>query len=633
MERIGQQVNQNIHVGDKEERRVFMNMQSYSKANKSILFNEEIMTVSNTLYDEVDDEFLDIAKPNEAVIQLPLKKGIGQRLNRKKNKIQRVIPVIVGLNTSHAGMTVAGVESAKALDDMFRTLGNSSFNIPSRKILLNGEATRQNIEDAIGEAFDSANDEDIVVISFCGRGNAESSNIQLADVIPEQAAGVSVTYQTFLTRDDFKNITRKKRANKRCQMVFILDAESAIGAGWIEGRDIQISSPRNHFINTEVVPSLFIDLFTEVIELLDGKISYNNLAASIRENLTIEYGETAPVVLLADQKDVNKYIFSREAPDSHDLLIEYITNGWTVLLPDFSTPVLNSEALASDYPAKGNTKASGNINIINQEIVFSGRTESLSKGKFYSVGKPPLMCLYVPAQPVDPELTSNIQGISFDPFCKWGHYLVYIDSNENNEEIFRNAPKIYAPEKDNAPYHIIYPAQKGFPELGWYITGGEAVVAFMEKLCRYISLTDLENPLANPSNQLQVNWQLGWAGDRTEGQILELNQYTTTIEDGEVLITPLSLTITQREEFLLFCKVYLMLPDLSILDITTPDIAMLSPMKTAELIIDNQQLLQQIFTPGNPSNIKVLTSKTPIIVDFSQTGISKNSAHGNRKPQ
>jgi hypothetical protein len=642
MERFAQQVNMNIHAGDPEKKSVFMNVYRYSKANKAYLFKEEMSSVSDKFY-EVDDEFLELPKSTETVIQLPLRKAIGQRLGRKKNKTQRLLSVTVGLNIPGFEAMTIGLDTARAFDSFIRELNTLGFIIDSPKLLLNEEATRSGFEDAVEEAFNNANDEDIVVICFCGYGNAASSRIQFVDEFPKQMApGLhNGNFKVFLTCDEFKELIRKKRKNKRCQLVLILDAEIGVNTRWTDAGDIQISSTKNHLFESELMPvSDFITTIINGIRFSSGKISYSDLIARGRFHLQLRsHTELPQIVFFCDPRNADNYIFSQEKNDEYRFIMSSNKNKWHVLSSDFYPPLLNAQAKAYTYPSRAATGATGEIQVNNDEILFKEQTTLLRDDQYYWTvpEKPALEYTIILGRPGPEaggyELELLLSKIYMEGYGKWNRLALrhVIDRDEvgSTDQVPLN---IYMPQNENEPYRVEYFAESRNYKFTWFVSGEEALLDFIPKLSNYFYLTELTNPLTNNSNHLDVNGHLTWIDDRTESRLLELNEHTITIEHGEVLIKPLSFTIIQREEFPVFCKVYLLLPDLSIRDITTPDISMLVSLRTAELILDDQEVLQQIFTHGNLATIKVLTSKTPIVVDFSQPAMAKTSLHGNRKP-
>jgi len=190
-------------------------------------------------------------------------------------------------------------------------------------------------------------------------------------------------------------------------------------------------------------------------------------------------------------------------------------------------------------------------------------------------------------------------------------------------------------------YNLFYREEKSF-------TGANGIMSLTETdeaplrqelqlLTRYYYLKYLDQP-AGPlrtSFNFEVNyWWIRPEGNASTdgGQTMVLDENAVRWIDGEVLVYPFGVEVYNRESFDLYYAVYLLCSDLNIWKLYDQQVdsldkqqlvqpGMVRPGESAMVQFDNVWVLIQIGRRQLDASIKILLSRDPIEIDFSQSSL------------
>lgn len=639
MERIEKQFNFDIHNhgSSKEVLTPFFNLYYYSQARKGELFHKEEADIySNAAKISVDSVAL---SGSGTTIQLPLSKNIAERTERKINKVQRIVSLLIGIDEYATIPSLKGcVYGARQMEAMLEQLQNEKdFDKGFTLTLLNADATKQNILDGLKSVFEMAHPEDICLIYFAGHGENDSYDENyLITADYEQGTNPG------LSNVEFYHALQAAKVTKPCKTVFILDSHSGYYQ-WVDEDDVFLGAVRHTKLSEQTfgtnTASAFLISLIEIINQTKGKISYKHLLLWLRFKVRYEYKmqDEVPVILTAPSNLDQYFLHNQFKHADHTPAIVYnkYTGNWQVLEEDFKLIQLNTGATLKDYVTNEPIDtAKGEVFVRDNELLFGGLTQQLNPTALYKVivGRP-LLPVYIndeqeSAGTID-RIHNQLERVRFDVFSKWNGLECFRSSelqHYDHEErlLVEDHGGSYTVSFGSSDYQHNKASVTGF-------TVGELSLLseFPDKFVRYHYCCNLALPGENYkeyralSVRLRHRWQ-NETNDRfaySSGH-LELNRQSFYIREGRIVFNPLQLEIANDEEFPVFYQVYIVMSDLTIKRMQPESTAGLTPFATETLTVQEPLLFEAILSRQLSAQIKLLVSRDPIPFDFSQTGFS-----------
>ncbi|MCS3802122.1 hypothetical protein [Niastella sp. OAS944] len=624
-ERLGRQIDLNIHNKVPNGGRLFLNFQKYSRANAARLINEDRPDLFS-FYDEVDKDFIEGNVTDEKIVHLPLKVSVGQRLLRKKNNVQRVIPLAITIDEDGNFLPYTD-----EMNSILFNMDREAFEVSYPPELTGQIHGYIEIEDAINAAYQYAFDDDIVLLLFSDHRKAYNTDIK-------KETGRVINHMVF------QKWLKERSGNKVCQTVLILDTRAVESECWVNTGDIQITL--RHINQTSEFFSP-ITLLKEILQLSRFKITYRDLQTFLKS--AVDYNNRLPFIIALDDQWDNQFLTknSKQAYDTGYLAaynnhVQY----WQVMDEDFDPVPLNLNTVAFTYEGRPVADVLGEVYIHDGALRFDGPLDALKNGQLYIVKpKKPLLPVYLAGvRLVDhPEelgqyLTELFLKMPFSGFSKWLGFLLDKVFRENDsvtkaDQVKEDSLTIYLLHndvEDKVVYNLSYNKKNksGGKVFSWKVNSLESIGESLQKFNRYQYVMDLARPSGDGYSMkytsFSVNYSCKWhtaSSKATRGK-LTFNENAILIEDGQVRLKQLELRIESKEEVDVFYSVYLLTTDFAITLLTRDKIG---PLGMFHQSIRLNQALLNVFSSGGSAHLKVLFSLTPVIVDFSQTGINSTS--------
>jgi hypothetical protein len=661
MERFENQFSFEVHNnnGNRDTLRPFYNLYHYTQARKNEIFSKGNKRISEHAQ---KIESITSGDGKGYTITMPLSKAIADRTNRKLNKVQRILSLLIGIDEySDLSYALRGCTyGARHLEEALKQLNNGDnennqegYATDTYLKLYNQDATKNNILGEIKVLFANANPEDICLIYFAGHG--ENGSYQENTIIPvDYTKDNSVT----ISNKEFLSHLHAVKNYMPCKTVFILDSHTGY-YNWLDEDDIFIGGVR-HTSQTEqpfdtgnVVASAFLLALTDIIRSTKGKITYRHLLRWLRFKVEQDYGikEQTPV-LQTNLANLDNYFLRTDSKIKNDApVIAYhkATHTWQLLEEDFKVMPLNVSTQLRDYETDELVKnASGELFVEKNIICFGGNTNELDKSKLYRTDyqRELLDILFekgMRAYPDNEKIRLNLEEFAFDWFSKWEEIQVVrrknlheysdhlvIDSDNNNYIVhFTNRDKNEMRDQLRLP---------------WIFSQQIPLVEFLDRFTRYYYFLNLHRPAEDEYYKkyapLNVTMLYSWADNkfhnpRDQHQLI-LSEEAFNIIGGSIEFKQLSISIQNKERFPVFCELYLVVSSLVIKKVA-PITLRIMPGESMAIGVDERKAFEEILTKGLTGQLKLLTSRDPHQIDFSQTGITQQSiyryGHSKRKYQ
>lgn len=643
MERIEKQFNLGIHNhgGSNEVLRPFFNLFYYSEARKNEIFKKGESKIAESA---LAIQSILSADGKTRVIKLPLTKAIADRTNRKLNKVQRVVSLLIGIDAYGAAALKGSVYGANQMAELLRFLDGSEavsgkgggFDTGTVITLLNEAATKQGILSAVHHLFSTANAEDICLVYFSGHGTNESYHENL--MVPVDYGGEADKMQA-ITNEEFFEVLYKGQST--CQTVMIHDSHSGYYK-WVGEDDVYLGSVR-HTTQTERPfdgknsASAFLLAFVEIIRQTKGKITYRHLLLWLRFKVRYQFGlkEEVPVLMASPDNDCR--FFLRPPTDrAEDVppLIAYnkAADRWQVLTEDFELPSLNLTTAIREYETNEKVQdAAGEIFVSDDGVLFGGRTESLNKEALYfAEAAKPLLPVYCAGNGPDGEgIKKIVVDLKLDSFLKW-RALKYFPKEDGT--LFNDAERLVIDDLDEG-YSLSFQSMDNKSEKANVrnvkVREASLLKDAIHKFARYHYLCNLRLPqeFYEIYEPLSLRFSYQWKSNAIKGNLhfdepLTVSEESFFISGGSIQFHPLELLIENNEAFPVFCSICVLSSNLAIKKIT-PAPNPIMPKTTATVIMDEPKFFETLLSGHLNGQIKLLASRDPVQIDFSQTVIQE----------
>lgn len=660
MDRFGQQYDYAISDKTLNIKSPFINLHYYSRSRKAYLFDKETNAITDIL-ESIDNSFIGVEDSSNS-ISLPIQKSISEKLKERKNKTQRILSLLIGIDKYNVyedekrfrwPQLHSSEFGVKKLVDFLQHIHEQGLFETSHKIvLLNERATRQNILNDLQLLYQSAGPEDICLIYYSGHAydglDIKEHALRLPDFGPENIL-VPYDHDNDLSSKGIASklfYETKNSANfNNCQTIFLLDAHTGYFE-WVGENDVFIGASRHTVpkdISSESV-SIFFWALQKILEQTHGKITYKDLVRWI--NFQYKYG-SYPVnetsVLLTSLNNINKYFLSKEtAPQDNSYLMAYSSQqqSWIIMKEDFKRIPINSDTYVHEYITNQPVETSiGEIYTNDNQLRFGGRTDHLSKENIYKLHPQlpqldSLVNVLISPESEKDNINRIIKEIQFDAYSSWGGMKTNGTHRWLKSNIIVEEPLVSIFKSDEV-YHITYREETGRNDLSGVVHTLDQIGNWIKKLVRYLYLKELSVNDANFrwSEPIDINIILYWgAGYKLESFVpsnkfseeISIDEMSFSIGKGTITFNPLHIQLRNNEKFSIFYDVYILTTDLAIKKVSAEKNNLLKSSDTVTIDIEDPALFEKIVSNEIKSQIKVLISRDPIYLDLSQYGTNSD---------
>ncbi|MDB5202346.1 MAG: hypothetical protein JWQ27_1755 [Ferruginibacter sp.] len=637
LDRFGQQLEMNIH----EDRGIetFVNLHQYSRANKAQLFDKAPAEVSDLFY-KLDDNY--IANIDEEVmIELPIRKNIGERLNRKKNKIQKVLSLLIGIDEYKEkniiplhGCVVSAEKFAGWLGSLDAEKG---FDRSQITVLKNADAGYSNIIDGIEKLYRSANAEDICLIYFAGHANNDSPT-------ENYIAPYDINHASVESNSITNSMLQRIAATAKCQTVMLLDSHAGYYQ-WMGAKDIFMGgtshSMQKEMLIDGVQSSVFFAALMKTISL-QPRIIYKDLFRCIRSAMTYQYNVTdeAPA-FMCNERNLQQYFLSTETAAAEDyglLLFNERMQGWEMITDDFICYPDEPNAHILDYGtgavvtgARGYIREDPSTGI----KLFSGEATSLllqNQLYKYQLQKPALLISAPFAKQniaislnANPALLAALREHTAQAYPLWNQVqeadvkLFPGQAEESAVQLFswQGSPNFYLTVQqmqDNT-----FQLELTNDKYSWKIIANTAqqVMQRINQFAAYDFVSRLpELPIHSEQAPLRIDtaycWQTGKENSfKPLKEGFHVDASAMFIQGETILFYPLQLRMKNEEAFPVFFKSFLLSSEKGIRQLSAE--GMLLPGEQKEFIANISAQLTSLLDSSLEIALKLLISRQPIL--------------------
>lgn len=653
MDKVGLQYGFNVsNAQSNRELSPFYRLYYYGKAREGQLYNKparEIYQYSGEITEFVESGTVS----NEIIVKLPLLKSVAERTERKINKVQRVLSLLIGVDRSehfpNAFVSTYGISKLK--NALLNLKTQQNLDIEEIVELRSFGATKKAINEQVKNMLSQANPEDICFIYYAGFSGVDASGNSGLFTYPDTTANQT---DDFISNTELLNTIQQAKKQPAPQVIFVLDVNEATHLFPIEKNDLMLGSVRlpdeRHYDSTrEESISSFADAFATVLNHMGATINYKDLATFIQYKMQQEYNlQDNRVILKSSNNNHYKHLlaYSSAVPDDAQLIAyNRSIDNWQLLPDDFAVIPENLVAHIFDYNTNQlATETSGEIFMDERTDTYRfdcSAADSLEKEKLYKirVQKPALYRIPEMGSRPIPDLQSEkslmdveLDKLSGTPDALWNSLLDgTVTSFPNMSTVFHKNEINYYWTDDVSAIHIYRLVRGRFTlEINWQsdkkliYTGDHGQI--VQRLKWYKQNYDLLNSslpfiYADLDISVEYYWQKT-SGEKLTGsigKILPVLTETMYLEDGgNIRFHPLGIQLINRESFPVFFAAYFLCSDFSIKPIPEAN-NILQAGETRQTNNDITDLLIEMAEKKMTMQYKILFSRNPIQINTKYT--------------
>ena len=561
-------------------------------------------------------------------------------VQRKSAESNRVVSLLVGIDRYTNQTPLKGCVNGMRQMAGLLTLLNQQPRFDTAVVteLSDEEATRQNLISQFNRLFEVARPGDTCLVCFSGHGvnQGYSENLMIPVDYRKEDPGSSISNNVFFTA------LEKNKQDKLCQTVLILDSHSGYYR-WVGDDDIMIGAVRHTYQSEQAfqgqeTSSAFMVAFADIISACKGFITYRHLQAWLRFKVAevLAVRDELPIVM-ASASNFDQYFLTSDRRNTEDLpLIAFnkTKESWQLVDEDFCKVNIGGQATVRSY-VNGQVidNVSGQFFFDLDRILFGGSVGSLDKSLLYLADPArPALPVYFPAGMTGYGLIRQIlDGLRFDRFSYWGSVGLIA---ENVKEDGHYDEGLYFEEENGGYIFRVLPGrtETELADLNVHTVAADQVKNVLVRFARYHYLFNLENsyPMQTQPDVLSVRLHYRWkkadaTGNEFGRRKLKISEEAMRFVGGSIEFNTLEVQIQNEEAFPVYCEVILLLSDLTIQPFPAAVLAPIAPNATVRFEIDEPEVLERILVEGLTGQIRLLSSRDPIQLDFSQITLIKSN--------
>ncbi|HEY6899468.1 MAG TPA: hypothetical protein VI233_02450, partial [Puia sp.] len=470
-DRLNKQIGLDIHSKSGSPR-LFVNFQRYTNMNMLRLLGNDVDFYEG--YDRLEGEFIATDRGDGSAVTLPLKKGIGSRLYRNKNNIQRVFPVLIGF----APFFTTIVENLKR-QALFGDLEYSQDDFTP-------VANAKEIRDTLEMISLLANDEDLVLIVYSQAMEKQFPLIELVNFL-----------------------NGKRRSGYR--LLLIADTSNTDFTRSTSERTIALWLPQYNYT-----------YLTTVLDSVESRISYKDLYHLLQ---SIDFS-IRPLFFIPEDQWNNYFLRRQSGTIPHDdayIIYDRDRHRWKIWEEDFNPVPDGARGRIFDLTGKQVPDNMGG---------FVRKHES---GMYLEVGDESLTQQYVYRfRPEGPGLTyytnEDIPDLPVVPYSRWKSFE---GASEDNAAL-----QILQHHHIDLSYEVTYHDREVSEQYRWTPTTPEEFTRLLTKLNRWAFLKYMMLPNHEQGFEIKEHYYKEDKSADPDTLLLKTVDGVVAFEDLQINILP-----------------------------------------------------------------------------------------------
>jgi hypothetical protein len=622
IDRFNDQLQSGITTASPESRSAFANLHLYSNGNRSLLFGEDQHITSDYFY-ALEDRYL---RPKDTVsqISLPLGRSVGQRLERRKQQISRLIILLIDTGASQEYQASINSFPLQEIKAALLSLAPGVIIADPGPVELSGSlATRAHILTAITDCYEQALDEDTVLIYYIG------------DTAIAQGPPALVPYDSVpnaIEPAELAGLIENTKKGKRCATLLFIDAPLATEAAFIGTNAIQISvsGQRQYgsFYNSPRNDRPFGALLSEVIRKTEGRVTCGELFFLLRIFCQRDRHDQLPSII-SRSIPLDRPLFGQSLSDTsigtYFLSYSKFNQHWRLLHEHFRFAYTYEAASLLSVDGKTIENALDLLHFENNKIIFRDSADRLDAEKLYRVkpGRPALRLKITGQDPVEATtLRTEMEQIRFNEYTLWSG-LETSNRKPNRADTSLNIRIITVEGNKTDRFELNYQESNKLT-IDWTVRP-ERLVSSLHKFARYRYLSTLradqgELRMRPVFVQTFCSWGEELRSRRSFDHQLKIDLSALSIEAGRIRVKPLLISLRSEEDSDLYVEIYLLTQRFRIINLFPGKHLRLAPQGEMTLDYENNELFLQLLRGAEQATLQFLYSRDPIWEDLTQEG-------------
>lgn len=611
LRRFKGQADLDLYTGDTRVAEPLRNLYYYSEGNRARLFGAPGNVVTD-LYGLVEVPYIGALR-SPGRIRLPLTVDAGERLELKKNNIQRIYSLLIDVNDYPSGQLSDDFSRIQFLEKMMAVIterGQGQVQYAKQILLRNSDATKARIKQAAAELLQEAANEDLLFIYFGGH-------------ILQDSPLIALQSETF-SPVEVRSFLDAACENKQTLIFLMLDSMLDNPVSFVRDKDIQLCT--DHRIDNQ---SGFWRHFPYLFLQPQAWLTYAHMFVVLRSLLEQETNPQDEHPFLLIPENLKDCLFMSRKPKniprgSYPVFYDKEGGTWRIAEADFIKPPMNRTTFVAEYDLlTGLPDVQGEFYFGGLSPVFSGKTSGMNDAQVY-LASPSLQPLYYSVDSnfskLEEELLDEaILSAQPDNLASWDEPTKVSEGTYTEEKHPELWLKINRDEFAPLVFMVSLHSRASQRPYRWVIKQPEQLTSLLEKLGSFLYIAGLGQPDTYGSGKrpLSVTSRCSWQGMKTD--TLPLGPGPVFLENGRIMFSPVEIRIESHENLTIYYQVYLAGADLALCKLSEKTGTIPPGLDITELFYLDAQLSALLFNDA-PGFVKILYSRVPVFPDFSQTG-------------
>ena len=651
MDKFRKQIDMELHQRPEEKPAAFINLHTYSRANKNRLFEIEEGKTSDLLI-ELDPNFIAEKTTKDSGVFLPVKKESSERLKRKSKGITRLFTLIIAID-EYADKTDSSrgrVRGAEFLAQSLQTYaGSTDLEIKNSSIKMNGAANYKDVLQELDNISKLALPEDTILIYLSGNFSVHNNKEYFVCNKGTEPESVNTISGEKLN----EHLSRTRSTNK----TLILDGD-ADWRQWKDVADILITSKMTSDEQSLaadysegfmcLLPYFLGQILSKAQTPITNKDLNNLLRFKINSSITREGFKQTPSMWIRNESLHNTYFLNNKSQPNtsgHLTFFDESISAWIAIDEAFKPITLNKTTEAYDYETGTMiNEVKGELHMRDNKILFSGQLKDLDHRRLYkAVSQKDRLCYMISPlttktsnlpetivinDHIESKIVSDFSSNNAFDFSIWSS-IKKIDTGEKPEypmlqidrqetdinkydiSLFQSSPTI----EQNKRLTVQSPAFK------WQVNDIEKISPSIKNFIKYNYTSSLQLYPKDSFRYSNFEVEIKCKWDNEEfytDRLFAVTQSSFYIKDGQIFFNSFFIEISSYEEFPIFYDIYLITSDFSIEKVEKNKDDIIESKNSTTIRIDKNELFHRILERQLIFTIKVLLSKNPITIDLSQ---------------
>jgi hypothetical protein len=608
MNRFNLQLKLNITQFSKQTRPIFDNLYSFSTATRNVAFGEDIDKISDSYY-SLSNRFLGDGSQG---LRLPVAAdaSVLDRVARKKRNIRRVIPIV-------DSFALRG-----EVETMFSVLsGLKHLKIESPEFMADQGPMAFVLTKALKEAFNNANDEDLVLVILSGQLQIRSGDYSALD--PEK----------------FKANLDDLRGGSKAQLV-LLSSQIMTEDNFLVGPDdVQVSCLADEeYYSHELNSDLFFKQFCFLLTATRGQISYSDMALAMGELMNFQANSSNYRIVFKLPAGQEHHQFLSGKPLKSNayepmFLFNNLKSRWQIVSEPFMMNAPFDRFSVHDYFSGRLIQQGRSQMVVKDELYLAAEDIKLNKDGIYRIKSDNNNFFYVLEvgnSQVETHISELVDALGLDALS--GRRFRRVESIEKALDFagVLSITQEFSQQGEAASFGLTYfiKAVSGGYQLFFHgITSTEKElkdwlikIRSFDYFLSLINDNHIGNTRMYDSFQLSAELENHLEGTTEANNQISIGKDFYRIENGRLIIKPLRIRVAYNRKDLVYFNLYIAWSDLTIEPIRLNQ-QIGQDMPEEVIVLELENYFDEIFVKGQSFSVKAIVYESPLNQNFSQKGI------------